>query len=302
MMARGVGDGAGRSSALLHHDRINGVLRARRGARMTAIRNGGTIPEMGDYRVVADPDETAVGTVNEDFAIESMIGDIFLLGSTSWRIRRVESGIVRVVDAAGAPPTIPFWLGEAPGRTIELSEEVSRLRRDIVEGLHEHDALVARLQEECGLMDLGVIQMVEYIRAAATGWASSPRRRTSSSSASSTRRVACRWWCTPPTGRGSTAPGGWRCASDSALPSISRSRPLPAMTLSCSLWARSTAFPWRTPGALCGRATWRRRWSRRCWPPPSFPPAGAGTPRGRSPSPPARRPQGAALPPADALR
>ncbi|MSQ61454.1 MAG: DEAD/DEAH box helicase [Dehalococcoidia bacterium] len=169
MMAGGVGDGAGRSPALLHHDRINGVLRARRGARMTAITNGGTIPEMGDYRVVADPDETTVGTVNEDFAIESMIGDIFLLGSTSWRIRRVESGIVRVVDAAGAPPTIPFWLGEAPGRTIELSEEVSRLRRDIVDGLHEHDALVARLREECGLMDLGAIQLIDYLRAARDG-------------------------------------------------------------------------------------------------------------------------------------
>ena len=169
MLANGVGDGAGRSPALLHHDRINGVLRARRGTRMTAITNGGTIPEMGDYRVVADPDETTVGTVNEDFAIESMIGDIFLLGSTSWRIRRVESGIVRVVDAAGAPPTIPFWLGEAPGRTIELSEEVSRLRQDIIEGLHEHDALVARLQEECGLTDLGAIQLIEYIRAARDG-------------------------------------------------------------------------------------------------------------------------------------
>src|SRR5207237_5295639 len=104
---------------------------------LTAILNGGAIPELGDYRVVADPDETVVGTVDEDWAIESMAGDIFLLGSTSWKIRRVESGrgIVRVEDAHGAPPTVPFWVGEAPGRTLELSEEVGRLRRDVVAAL-----------------------------------------------------------------------------------------------------------------------------------------------------------------------
>ncbi|HXH21173.1 MAG TPA: DEAD/DEAH box helicase [Dehalococcoidia bacterium] len=137
MLAEGVGNGAGRSPPLVHRDRINKVLRGRRNARLVALQNGGAIPEIGDFRVVQDPDETPVGTVNEDWAIESMAGDIFLLGSTSWRIKRVESGrgIVRVEDAGGLPPTIPFWLGEAPGRTIELSEEVGRLRRDIIERL-----------------------------------------------------------------------------------------------------------------------------------------------------------------------
>ena len=108
---------------------MNGRLQGRRGARLAALTSGGAIPELGDYRVVAEPDGTLVGTVNEDWAIESMAGDVFLLGTTSWRIRRVEPGMVRVVDAQGAPPSVPFWLGEAPGRTEELSEEVSRAPR-----------------------------------------------------------------------------------------------------------------------------------------------------------------------------
>src|SRR6185312_3630246 len=98
---------------------------------IAALTSGGAIPELGDYRVLAEPDEALVGTVSEDWAFESMAGDIFLLGTTSWRIRRVEPGIVRVVDAQGAPPSVPFWRGEAPGRTIELSEEVSSVRAAI---------------------------------------------------------------------------------------------------------------------------------------------------------------------------
>ncbi|HWO94511.1 MAG TPA: DEAD/DEAH box helicase, partial [Dehalococcoidia bacterium] len=165
MQANGVGGGAGRSPALLHRDRIGGVLRGRRGARMVAIQNGGTIPELGDYVVVAEPDEVVVGTVNEDFAMESMQGDVFLLGSTSWRIRRVEQSTVRVVDAHGAPPTIPFWLGEAPGRTTELSEEVGQLRRDVAAGLDDVEALLSRLNTECGLPEIGARQVVDYVRA-----------------------------------------------------------------------------------------------------------------------------------------
>ena len=165
MLSEGVGEGAGRAPPLLHRDRINRVLRGRRGARMTAILNGGAIPEMADYRVVAEPDDTVVGTVNEDWAIESMAGDIFLLGSHSWRIKRVGAGEVRVEDAQGAPPTIPFWLGEAPGRTRELSQEVGRLRRDVVAALDEPDALRERLKVEAGLDDLGAVQIIDYLRA-----------------------------------------------------------------------------------------------------------------------------------------
>src|SRR5262245_50154194 len=128
MLADGIRTGRGPRGAWLHHDRVNGVVRARRAARIAALTSGGAIPETADYKVVADPDDTVVGTVNEDWAIESMAGDTFLLGSTSWRIRRVEAGVVRVVDAQGAPPSVPFWLGEAPARTAELSAEVSEVR------------------------------------------------------------------------------------------------------------------------------------------------------------------------------
>jgi ATP-dependent Lhr-like helicase len=137
MLGEGVRTGRGRVGAWLHRDQVNGLLRGRRGARLVALTSGGAIPENADYRVVAEPDDTFVGTVNEDFAIESMVGDVFLLGSTSWRIRRVSNGIVRVRDAEGVPPTIPFWLGEAPARTTELSEEVSALRSAVAERLEE---------------------------------------------------------------------------------------------------------------------------------------------------------------------
>ena len=115
--------------AYLHRDRINNHLRARRSARLAAITSGGAIPETALYRVGAEPEETFVGTVDEDFAIESMAGDVFLLGSTSWRVLYVRGGEVRVRDAEGAPPSIPFWLGERPGRTPEFSAELSQLRQ-----------------------------------------------------------------------------------------------------------------------------------------------------------------------------
>ncbi len=129
MLSDGVATSRGRSGAYLHHDRVNGRLRARRGARMATITSGGAIPETANYNVVAEPDGHVVGTVDEDFAVESMAGDIFLLGSTSWQVRRVEMGVIRVQDAHGAPPSIPFWNGESPGRTIELSREVVRRAR-----------------------------------------------------------------------------------------------------------------------------------------------------------------------------
>ena len=128
LVSQGVVTGRGRRGAHLHRDRVNGVLRPRRGARLTAVTSGGAIPDVADFRVVLEPGDTLVGTVNEDWAIESMAGDVFLLGSASWRIRKVEPGTVRVVDAKGASPTVPFWLGEAPARTAELSQAVSDLR------------------------------------------------------------------------------------------------------------------------------------------------------------------------------
>ncbi|HEX2464039.1 MAG TPA: helicase-related protein, partial [Thermoanaerobaculia bacterium] len=135
MLREGFAGRTGRRGAYLHHDRVNGRLRARRGARLAAITNGGAIPDTADYDVVLEPGEIRVGTVNEDFAIESMAGNIFQLGNTSWRILKIEPGKVRVEDARGAPPTIPFWLGEAPARTEELSRAVSDLRGEVSQRL-----------------------------------------------------------------------------------------------------------------------------------------------------------------------
>jgi len=128
MLSWGFAGARGRFGAYLHLDAVNGRVRGRRGAALAAITNGGAIPDNADYDVVVDATESFIGTVNEDFAIESMSGDIFQLGNTSWRIVRVQPGKVRVEDAKGQPPTIPFWLGEAPGRTAALSAAVSRLR------------------------------------------------------------------------------------------------------------------------------------------------------------------------------
>ncbi len=164
MLATGVGEGGGRSQPLIHRDRINGRVKPRRAARMTAILNGGTIPETGDYRVIKEPEGAFIGTVNEDFAIETAAGDIFLLGSTSWKIRRVENkGIVRVEDAHGAPPTIPFWLGEAPGRSMELSQAVGELRRDVGRLAQDTESAVRQLQRECHMPAAAAEQIVEYL-------------------------------------------------------------------------------------------------------------------------------------------
>ena len=150
MLAEGFSTKRGRRAALIHHDAVNHRLRGRRGARLTALTSGGAIPDNADYRVVLEPSDTFVGTVNEDFAVESLAGDIFQLGNASWRILRVNSGVVRVEDAQGQPPGIPFWLGEAPARTAELSQAVSSFRNEIEqmlsEGKNVRDWLVSEMQ------------------------------------------------------------------------------------------------------------------------------------------------------------
>jgi ATP-dependent Lhr-like helicase len=166
---------ANRSGAWLHRDVISGRVKARRGARIAAITCGGAIPELGDFRVVTENDGTFVGTVNEDFALESNIGDIFLLGNTSWRVHYVRGSEVVVSDAQGAPATVPFWLGEAPGRTIEFSQEISRLREDLEQQISPHvsangtepdlSAPVAWLQQELGIDAFSAVQTARYVAA-----------------------------------------------------------------------------------------------------------------------------------------
>jgi ATP-dependent Lhr-like helicase len=190
MLSEGIAARRGRYSAYLHRDRVNSRLRGRRGARLAAITSGGAIPDNALYTVVQQPEGITVGTVDEDFAVESLRGDIMLLGNTSWRIQGVRSGSVLVEDAKGAAPNIPFWRGEAPGRTTELSEEIGGLREKLSsftmgilpgatrETSAEVAAAVDWLKLECGLDDPGAEQAVEYILAGRAVLGVVPTQRT----------------------------------------------------------------------------------------------------------------------------
>ncbi|MEY2151018.1 DEAD/DEAH box helicase [Rhodanobacter sp. 115] len=185
MLADGFTTRRGPRAAYLHRDAVHHRLRARRGARLTAITSGGAIPDTADYLVVLEPQATVVGTVHEDFAVESLAGDIFQLGNTSYRIQRVEPGRLRVEDAHGLPPSIPFWLGEAPGRSDELSFGVSRLREEIgarldaepvgahpvrdslspesISGHSRTGCASAWLRDELGLGESAAQQLIDYL-------------------------------------------------------------------------------------------------------------------------------------------
>lgn len=169
MLSEGISTSRGRSGTMLHRDQVNGRIRGRRGARLAAITSGGAIPENAAFTVVAQPEGKTVGTLDEDFAMESLTGDVFLLGTHSWRIRHVMQGRVYVEDAHGAAPSIPFWLGEAPGRSEELSAAVSRIRRKILQ-----EPTGEWLQQECGLDEAGAKQAVAYVNAGASGLGALP--------------------------------------------------------------------------------------------------------------------------------
>ncbi len=185
MLADGIATNRGRGLAYLHHDRINRRIKGRRGARLAAITSGGAIPDTANYTVVAEPEGTVVGSVDEDFAVESLAGDIMLLGNTSWRIKGVERGKVRVEDAHGAAPSIPFWRGEAPSRTAELSAEVARLRSDIDHALEAtplpltpYASPVQWLRQECALDQRGAQQAIEYVLAGKAVLGTVPTQKT----------------------------------------------------------------------------------------------------------------------------
>ncbi len=167
MLAEGFTSRRGRRGALIHHDAVNHLLRGRRGARLTAITSGGTIPDTADYQVLLEPESQIIGSVNEDWAVESMAGDVFQLGNTSYRILRVERGVVRVEDAHGAPPSIPFWLGEAPGRSDELSVAVSRFRALVLarlEAAPDGGSALRWLIDAIGIGEAAAQQIVDYLR------------------------------------------------------------------------------------------------------------------------------------------
>ncbi len=179
MLAEGFSTKRGRRAALIHHDAVNHRLRGRRGSRLLALTSGGAIPDNADYRVVLEPGETFIGTVNEDFAVESLAGDIFQLGNASWKVLKIESGIVRVEDAKGQPPGMPFWLGEAPARTAELSRAVAELREEVEDHLRTESeegpqrnggdqpsaSLVKWLVTETGISEVGARQLADYLTA-----------------------------------------------------------------------------------------------------------------------------------------
>src|SRR5438094_1173997 len=178
MLAEGFSTKRGRRAALIHHDAVNHRLRGRRGARLTALTSGGAIPDNADYRVILEPAEIFVGTVNEDFAVESLAGDIFQLGNASWRILRINSGVVRVEDAKGQPPGIPFWLGEAPARTSELSEAVSDLQTEIETLVIGGQTPSEWLVNEMWLPDKAAEQISEYFADAYRSLGAIPSQQT----------------------------------------------------------------------------------------------------------------------------
>ncbi|PZP26242.1 DEAD/DEAH box helicase [Pseudomonas kuykendallii] len=194
MLAEGYTSRHGARGAYLHRDAVSRTLRGRRGGKLTAVTSGGTIPDNADYGVLLEPAGLNIGTVNEDFAVESLAGDIFQLGNASYRIIRIEPGRVRVEDAQGQPPNIPFWLGEAPGRSDELSAGVARLREEIdrrlalaeaARGLPDDDQEPSRLAlaldwliDELGLPEPAARQIVEYLARARSALGTLPSQRT----------------------------------------------------------------------------------------------------------------------------
>jgi ATP-dependent Lhr-like helicase len=167
LVSKGIETGRGTRAAYVHHDAVNGEVRGRKGARLAALTSGGAIPELGDFRVIAEPDEALIGSVNEDWATESMAGDVFILGTHHWQIRQVTGGEVRVVDAGDKHPTIPFWRGEAPARTVELSEEVSRIRSVVERAVRADDlaGAVDELVERAGVERDAAATVVSYLAA-----------------------------------------------------------------------------------------------------------------------------------------
>ncbi|MGH8115323.1 MAG: helicase-related protein, partial [Rhodanobacteraceae bacterium] len=178
MLAEGFATRRGRRSAYLHRDGVNHRLRARRGAKLTAVTNAGAIPDQFDQDVILSPSGLRIGSLNEDFSFESIPGDIFQLGNTSYRILKVETGRVLVEDAKGQPPNIPFWFGEAPARTDELSAAVARLRAEADRRLADQEDLLPWLRNELQLDAPAALQLNEYLATARAALGALPTQDT----------------------------------------------------------------------------------------------------------------------------
>ena len=253
MLAEGYSFAQGRRGAWLHLDAVNGIVRPRRGARLTALTCGGAIPDTADYDVIAEPQGHIVGTVNEDFAIESLPGNVFQLGNTAWRVLKVESSALRVADAAGQPPNMPFWFGEAPARSEEMSCAVSRLRDEFARridaaGEDPRAATERWLSAEIGVGAAAAQQLYDYLLAGYRSLAAMPTRE---------RLVLERFFddsggmqLVIHSPHGLTGPGGWRYASGFVATSTSSCRRLRWKTPSSFPSARSTVFRWKTSGAI----------------------------------------------------
>ena len=228
LVSWGIVTGRGRRGAYLHRDGVNGRLRPRRGARLAALTSGGAIPETGDYRVVLDPDGVTVGSVHEDFAVEANIGDVFLLGTHSWRVRQVEVGTVRVHDAGDAAPTVPFWLGEAPvahRRALRGGGRPAGRRRAATWQAPTALGPGARSAVEPASPTRCCDQVVAYLAAGRAALGALPTAPAPGGGAVLRReRGHPAGRRTPPTADGSTGPWVWPCASGSASRSTSSSR------------------------------------------------------------------------------
>ena len=167
MLSEGISTSQGRRGAYLHRDKINGKIRGRRGAKLAAITSGGAIPENAAFLVKVDPRRRWSAPLTKTLRPRACGAMCFLLGNTSWRIRRIEAGVVRVEDAHGAAPDIPFWRGEAPARTDELRRRSRSVRKEIAEVRSQQVQLLHRLHQECGLDRLGAEQAAQYVRAGA---------------------------------------------------------------------------------------------------------------------------------------
>jgi ATP-dependent Lhr-like helicase len=213
------------------------MLRGRRGSRLTALTAGSTIPDNADYQVLLEPENHLIGTVNEDFAVESLAGDIFQLGNRSYKVQRVERGFVRVEDAHGMAPTIPFWLGEAPSRTDEPSQSVSRLR-DNIAGHLERDSTGASalrwLTDELSVVASAAEQLLEYLQAACGALSCLPTQRTIALERFFDEAGGMQFIHSPFLAAALIAPGVWRCASAFAASSTSNCRQLLPRTTSSS--------------------------------------------------------------------